>query len=534
MRRRHFLTALSGLSTISLSQTFGGPPPLCAADDIMKPSKRLEPSVARLGINLAGTADWNTELPFADVFRESREWISQRNGESWGKGPTLALDARGWIRRLELDCFAETPLCTIEEGHYPSGVYTVRYDGTGEIGFSKGRIVARQPGEIQVEIDSRDGGFFLRLLKTDPDDYVRNIRVFLPDCADISEKTGAWNPAFLTRWRGMRAIRFMDWMHTNGSQVARWSERPQMSDATWTVRGVPLEMMCELANRLEADPWFCIPHLADDDYVRNFAQQVKKRLLPRRKVYIEYSNEVWNGQFEQNRYAAEMGQKLRFAEKPWEAAWCYTAVRSVEIFAIFEDVFGGTQRLVRVLPSQAANPYVSEQILKFRDAYRHADTLAIAPYMGVSIPKEDTEKYIALELDGVLREMEERVLPECVEWMRGQKKIADQYGLTLTAYEAGQHLVGLWGANDNEKLNEILYAANRSEKMGELYEKYYAAWQEIGGDLLCVFSSTGRWSKWGSWGLVQYADEDGNDYPKYAATMRTMQKWNAAIEGGAK
>ena len=491
-------------------------------------------STAQLGINLAGTADWNTELPFANLFRESREWISQRTGEAWGKGPALELDAHGWIRQLEPDCFAETPLCTIDDGHYPSGVYTVYYEGTGEIEFSKGRIVARQPGEIRVEIDSQGGGFFLRIKKTAPNDYVRNIRVLIPDGSDTSKETGLWNPTFLERWRGMRAIRFMDWMHTNGSQVTQWSERPQMEDATWTVRGVPLEAMCGLANLLEADPWFCIPHLADDDYVRNFAKQAKKLLLPQRKIYVEYSNEVWNGQIEQNRYAAEMGQKLKFAEQPWEAAWYYTAVRSMEIFAIFEDVFGESRRLVRVLPSQAANPYVSEQILKFRDAYRHADTLAIAPYMGISIPKEDTEKYLSLGLDGTLREMEERVLPECVEWMRGQKKIADHYGLTLTAYEAGQHLVGLWGANDNEKLNEMLYAANRSEKMGELYEKYYAAWQEIGGDLMCVFSSTGRWSKWGSWGLLQYADEDGDIYPKYTVTMRTMQKWNMAKEGKNK
>ncbi len=39
---------------------------------------------ARVGMNLAGPADWNTELPFVDVFRMSRPWISQRAGEGWG------------------------------------------------------------------------------------------------------------------------------------------------------------------------------------------------------------------------------------------------------------------------------------------------------------------------------------------------------------------------------------------------------------------------------------------------------------------
>ena len=73
----------------------------------------LTPQQSRLGINLAGLADWNTELPFVDVFRLSRHWISQRQGERWGKGPELALDERGWVTRLEPGCWADTPLCTI-------------------------------------------------------------------------------------------------------------------------------------------------------------------------------------------------------------------------------------------------------------------------------------------------------------------------------------------------------------------------------------------------------------------------------------
>ena len=42
--------------------------------------------------------------------------------------------------------------------------------------------------------------------------------------------------------------------------------------------------------------------------------------------------------FRQNRYAAEQGQRLGFATRPWEAAWKYTAYRSVQIFDIFKQV----------------------------------------------------------------------------------------------------------------------------------------------------------------------------------------------------
>lgn len=121
-----------------------------------------------LGINLSGPSDWNTELPLCDVFRFSRTWISQRHGSAWGKGPALPFDKNGYVTALEPDCFAETPLCTIEDGHYPTGIYTVIYEGTGTIEFSKGRVLSTRPGRIEVEIDSAKGGFFLRLKSTMP------------------------------------------------------------------------------------------------------------------------------------------------------------------------------------------------------------------------------------------------------------------------------------------------------------------------------------------------------------------------------
>ena len=100
-----------------------------SAAEEAKPPARPAAAKPRLGMNLNGPADWNTELPFVDVFRLSRPWISQRKGQPWGKGPELALDEHGWVKRLEPDCWAETPLCTIEGGHYPAGEYTVLYEG---------------------------------------------------------------------------------------------------------------------------------------------------------------------------------------------------------------------------------------------------------------------------------------------------------------------------------------------------------------------------------------------------------------------
>jgi len=476
-----------------------------------------------LGINLNGPADWNTELPFVDVFRLSRPWVSQKKGERWGTGPELDLDSSGWVKRLEPDCWAETPLCTISGGHYPAGRYTVLYDGEGKLEpWNAAKTVASEPGRMVLDVDPSKGGFFLKLLATNPSNYVRNVRVLMPGF-EKTYREHPFHPVFLKRWEGVACLRFMDWMHTNGSKIRTWSDRPTPEHATYSEKGVAPEVMIDLCNRLGADAWFCMPHLADDDYVRNFARLVHRQLGPRQKVYVEYSNEVWNGMFPQSRYAGEQGQKLSFAEKPWEAAWRYTAYRSVQIFKIWEEEFGGRERLVRVLPTQAAVPYISERIAEFQDACKQADALAVAPYITCNVPREgkglttgEVEKWT---VDQALDHLEKHSLPESIAWIRKQKEVADKFGLKLVAYEGGQHMVGVGGGENNEAVTTLFHAANAHPRMAEIYRQYFDAWTAAGGDLFCYFSSVGQWSKWGSWGILQYYDDDPAQAPKFRATM---------------
>ena len=486
------------------------------------PPAEATPARSRLGINLSGCADWNTEHPFVDVFRLSRRWISQREGEAWGKGPELERDANGWIKRLEPGCRAETPILTA--GHAPSGEYVCLYDGDGELDFQhNSHVVSRAPGRIVVEIDGAKGGVFVQLKRTNPENPVRNIRVLMPGC-EKSYASEPFSPALLQRWRGFNTIRFMDWMDTNGSEQREWADRPTPSFCNFTEHGVPVELMVALCNRLKTNPWFCLPHAASDDYVRQFAAAVKRRLDPSLKVYVEYSNEVWNGQFTQTRYAGEQGRKLGFAEKDWEAGWRYSAWRSVQMHKLWEQAFGGRERLVRVIASQAANPYVSEQKLIFQEAWKQFDALAIAPYFHMNVPAKGSDRQLSAEqvaqwpLECVLENVATNCVPEAIRDMAAQKKLAEKYHLKLICYEAGQHLVGVGGGENNEALTRLLQA-----RMAECYRAYLDGWKAAGGgDLCCLFSSVGQFSKWGSWGLLEFADETGS--PKFDAVIQ----WNRA------
>lgn len=485
------------------------------------------PAQSLLGINLNGPADWNSELPFVDIFRLSRQWISQQQGKPWGQGPKLELDEHGWVKRLESGCHVTSPVLTVKRA--PLGQYTLLYEGEGKISFwpgEKTKLVSQEPGRIVAEVKSP--GVMVELREVNPEKPIRNIRFLMPEC----EKTHKENPfrqGFIDMWKPMNTYRFMDWMETNGSKIADWSGRPKPEDATCTAKGVPAELMVDLCNRQLINPWFCMPHLADDDYVRQFATLVRERLDPTLHVYIEYSNEVWNGGFVQHKYAEEKAKELGLGpkERPWEGAGMYHAQRSVEIFRIWEEVFGGRERLVRVIAWQAAGgDYWSDKIvLSYKEACKQTDALAIAPYITMCIPANANKKGLdaatvaAWTVEQVLDHAEQKALPECVGWMKTQKKVAEKYNLRLLGYECGQHLVGVAGGQDNQKMTDLFMAANRHPRMGGIYRKYYDAWKEAGGDLFCVFSSVGGWSKWGSWGLAEYYDDTPDKCPKLKATL---------------
>ena len=486
---------------------------------------------ARLGINLAGPVDWNTELPFVDVFRLSRTWISQREGAKWGQGPALERDALGTIKRLEPGCFAETPLCTIDGGRFPQGQYTCLWDGDGQLRFNGiGRVVATEPHRIVFE--PRPGsGFFLQLRATNPADPVRHLRVLMPGFEQTYQQQ-VFHPAFLARWKGFDTFRFMDWVHTNGSPVATWDQRSTLDSATWTERGVPLEVMIDLCNRQHANAWFCLPHQADDDFVRHFARLCRERLDPALKVYVEYSNEVWNSQFEQARYAQRKGRELGLgdAARPWEGGGMYYARRSTEIHKIFEQEFD-PRRLVRVLAWQAVGAWWFENILlKTGDTAQHVDALALAPYFGLLIPQRgngrqpDAATVAGWSVDQILDAAEHDALPASLKAMTEVKAVADRHHLRLICYEAGQHLVGVAGGENNDALTAKLLAANRHPRMGGLYTRYLDGWAAISADLMCLFSSVSRWSKWGSWGLLEYYDQTEQDQPKFKAVMDWLRR----------
>ena len=481
---------------------------------------------AALGINLGGVTYYSTEIVFADLFKHSQTWKSQAPGKSYGQGGPLDLTEAGWVRSLAGNGqFADSIVLSPINNRYIAGEYTCLYDGQGEIQFAYGvSVLDKQPGRIRIQAKPEQNLLSLRIVKTNPQDPVRNIRLILPGFEDTYQKQ-TFHPDFLARWAKFKVVRFMDWQRTNGSRQVNFSDRPTPNMQTQgTDNGVALEYMIQLANTLNADPWFCMPHLATDDYVRQFAQMVRKQLKPSLKVYIEYSNECWNSIFAQARYCRDKGKELGLSDNDYQAQLRFYSRRCIQIFNIWEEVFGGKDRLVRVLAAQSANPWTSEQVMDFEDAYKYADVLGIAPYFGYELGSPKTQDEVAkMSVDAVLDACQ-GLVKKGNETIARQAQLAKERRLRLVAYEGGQHLVGHGGAENNKQLEELFHAANRHPRMKQLYLEYLSGWKQNGGTMMAIFSSTGRYSKWGSWGLMEYHGQPETSAPKYQAVIEFLEK----------
>src|SRR6185295_5720065 len=161
------------------------------------------------------------------------------------------------------------------------------------------------------------------------------------------------------------------------------------------------------------------------------------------KAYVEYSNEVWNGSFQQSSYARKRGLALGLSANDFQAQLFYYAKRSVETFDIWEKEFGDSKRFVRVLSAAVANPWSSVQVLDFQGAFKKADALAIAPYFGNQLGSPATQSRTqAMNLDALFAELETVALPMTRKMIESHAAIARAHGLPLLAYEGGQHLAG--------------------------------------------------------------------------------------------
>lgn len=489
-----------------------------------------------LGSNLVQVSDFSGALPFSNLMKQGARFCSQRIGDDYCQGKWIGFDRNGYPRSIPRNHYVRS-IVVHNSGLLPAGEYRASWKGAGKINIPYGIAtrVSSEARSVTFEITpTTDVPLEMNILKTDPDNRLRNLVLALPGTA--GSRADMFNPEYLELLSAYTSLRFMDWGVTNHNQIVGLSKRTKPGNLTYaTGRGVPIEIMIDLANTLQVDPWFNVPTDAGDDYVRVMAETINRCLDPSLVPSVEYSNETWNPIFRQNQIVQQRGQELGLGDgDPFVAGLQYTAHRSLEIWDIWDPVFGD-RAYRRVLASQSANTFTGDTMLAYRrsdaepTAGERADAYAIAPYFyvqGVDEP-ERLDEMRNLTIDELLDRAEEDILGRNRDDMIANMALAESFGVELVAYEGGQHLVGAAGTQDDDQLTANLIGANRAPRMESVYDTYLDVWRtEVGGEFN-HFTDVTMPSKFGSWGSVEYLGQDPSDAPK----LRALLAFGAEVNG---
>lgn len=521
----------------------------------------------RLSLGLAGVADWSVQQPFLDVMKTARPWLGHLPGQ-WGGVEFEALrdggflDADGWPVALPPDVSGVSTLLLTdlpEDAGRVAGRYILRYQGKGVLKLNgRAQIVASKPGRIAFDYSPGPGSVTVTITTTDAGDPIRAISVVREDRLAAYDAGALFNPDWLARIRGVKGLRFMDWMATNNSTLARLQDRPKPDDFSWAVNGVPVEVMLALANELRADAWFTIPHLAEDELVRAYAVAVRNGLAPGLRAQVEYSNEMWNWQFNQAAWADEQ------CRARWDASDCWVqfyGLRAAEVADIWAEVFGAEtkDRLTRVIATQTGWMGLEAQILDAPLAVAEGrrppadsfDAYAVTGYFAAGLGSEekaevlqswlrDSKLFAAAQADQQALTGEARALYITAHrfdlatdraatelengFVTGQSAdtlvslltavlpyhaiVAKVRGLTMMMYEGGTHVVGAGALMEDEEVTAFFHHLNYSQQMGVLYDRLQEDWAALTPAPFNAFVDVYAPNKWGSWGGLRHLDDD--------------------------
>lgn len=505
------------------------------------------PSSNTLGMNVAKIYGWGSQIVFVDVFKQSRVWESMNATGGSITSVVVPTNALGYPLQIPYSDGVNPPqivrtiMLDVEAGTYPTGTYTLMFEGDGDIVLGRAGAgtytSSGAPRTVSFNVTNNTSGITLAITRSNAANPIRNIHVIMPGHLSTWQ-TQPFYPPLLARMQGFSVIRHMDWIRTNGQRrLVNWSDRPTVDHVTHAgPYGGAYEYAIRLSNAVEADSWLTVPHLATDDFVRELAQLALAELASGRKVYVEYSNEVWNGMFDQTVYVRDTGVALGLHTNTTTAGRRYTAKRSAEIFRIFEEEFGAqSNRVVKVLAAHAANAGVATEILStFQQASVNgvpvnpwgvtASVLAIAPYFGNGLADEivTNNEVNTVTTAQILQRARDIYMPMALDRVSANKVVADTYGLPLISYEGGQHIVGTGNNVNNATLASKLHAANRDPGMYDLYRDYIDGYFARGGTLFVHFNFSEGFDQYGSWGSMEYLDQPLSQAPKYQALLDAM------------
>jgi hypothetical protein len=325
-----------------------------------------------IGANLNTLADFSRNQEYVDLVRQSREFGSFADPFN----TVIAVGPDGW----PTGDFGIT-LLGGGQGNVQGigGTYKVIFNGRATVTSAAFGSVANATYDAATNTSRLDVVFpadgdtlALRfaVMPGAATNAVKNLRVIRPGFEPANAPT--YTPAWQAHVSRFRILRFMDWLSTNdkANAIVTWADRPTLEKKRTEANGARWEAIVELANTVNRDIWINVPVRANDEYVRNLATLLRDSLNPGLNVYVEYSNELWNGAFPQFAIQRDLaiaeaqgnpGSPLRYDGTTDTSTWAFRRVgkRLKEISDIFASVWGAAAINTRVRPVLAGPPRCS-------------------------------------------------------------------------------------------------------------------------------------------------------------------------------
>ncbi len=520
-----------------------------------------------LGVNLS-IPSFGGDTPFTDAMHNA---VPFRDSEG---AQVEEVDAQGWPLEVADGESVWSTVAELSAAYLPAGDYTLTYVGDGDV------EIESAAGELRASVtaDGTTTATFaydpagvseptitVVILRSDVDDPVRDLHLYLPGYSG-AENEPLFHPDFLDLWSSYGAIRTMQaqsiwdfaWDEDLLPTDVDWEDRATVDQFAWGERW-PYEAMIEMANALDQDLWINVPHTATDAYMTEMATLLRDGLEPGRHLYVEFTNECWNGVSNAHQYARTQGVSeglgdLTGSDDGYSAALEWCAIRTADADRLFTEVYAATDRedeVVSVMGVFTSVPYsyVHEDddgslagalYVEHPDlgvpVHELIDSIAATGYFGGAVGAESVvdqveswtvDEVFAYLLDDTLPagtespdEFEDSI-PDLMAQLTTWKTLADGLDLGLHVYEAGPHLV----AQGNETVRSLTYDVVDDPRMGDALTAMLDGMREVGVDQIALYTSaepSERDLEWTRFGLIP------NTFADESAAIR----WQAAEEWG--
>lgn len=497
---------------------------------------------SRAGINLEELRYWQQAKPFVNVLKAGLNHISHDgNIGTWDDGRAITLNSDGYPTSLLTDQEITLLFMDDQSSNYPSGLYTIRFDGDGGWNGSThtnleitnfGSVTAEVEGEITVNWTPNDENTYIRIVGIGGSP-LSNMRILMPG---YESETETFHPDFVSLLStNFKLLRFMKWQNIKDSTITTSSQATPTtyityghSDEILQPGGCPIEILVQLCNETNADMWWCVHHESEDALVTSDATYIQANLNADLRCFMEYSNETWNGAHTQKTYCdTQGGIRGLDTESTFNGNRRFHSERSQECFDLFEAQLGTGGRLVKVLGAWNANPSTNRLMMDHTHSSSgvtltaNCDAIAVAPYFGSPLTSDPQatvspeSPYTEITVDMTVAEIVQHADDDSSStdlWTdRTKTNIDDAATRTLSciAYESGQHLAGATGAlRSNATLTSLFTDANHHPNMRTAYFDDLTQFEDGGGGVNCLFQLTARPGQGsGNWGLLDFQDQ---------------------------